>query len=120
MFVFFSASAIMSTKLTVSNLPNFRKSTLALHRINNMVNGNEMTSSTNHDGFDDLRHFIKAGGEFSKELASTLSDRAELEATYAKGLAKLAAKLFKVKIYRKCMKQTDFYLASFYCCKRML
>jgi hypothetical protein len=43
-----------------------------------------------------LRHFIKAGGEFSKELATTLSDRAELEATYAKGLAKMAAKLFKV------------------------
>ena len=95
--LYFAASAIMSTKLTVSNLPNFRKSTLALHRINNMVNGNEMTQSTNHDGFDDLRHFIKAGGEFSKELASTLADRAELEATYAKGLAKLAAKLFKVR-----------------------
>ena len=109
----------MSTKLTVSNLPNFRKSTLALHRINNMVNGNEMTSSTNHDGFDDLRHFIKAGGEFSKELASTLSDRAELEATYAKGLAKLAAKLFKVK-YLETKKGTNFYLTSFYCCKRML
>ena len=87
----------MSTKLTVSNLPNFRKSTLALHRINSMVNGtNETSHSTNHDGFDDLRHFIKAGGEFSKELATTLSDRAELEATYAKGLAKMAAKLFKV------------------------
>ena len=94
---FVSASAIMSTKLTVSNLPNFRKSTLALHRINSMVNGNNETSqSTNHDGFDDLRHFIKAGGEFSKELASTLADRAELEANYAKGLAKMAAKLFKV------------------------
>ena len=115
--VFFSASAIMSTKLTVSNLPNFRKSTLALHRINNMVNGNEMTSSTNHDGFDDLRHFIKAGGEFSKELASTLSDRAELEATYAKGLAKLAAKLFKVLKYLETKKGTNFYLTSFYCCK---
>jgi len=86
----------MSTKLTVSNLPNFRKSTLALHRINSMVNGtNETSHSTNHEGFDDLRHFIKAGGEFSKELATTLSDRAELEATYAKGLAKMAAKLFK-------------------------
>ena len=88
----------MSTKLTVSNLPNFRKSTLALHRINSMVNGtNETSQSTSHEGFDDLRHFIKAGGEFSKELASTLSDRAELEATYAKGLAKMAAKLFKVR-----------------------
>jgi len=86
----------MSTKLTVSNLPNFRKSTLALHRINSMVNGNNETSqATNHEGFDDLRHFIKGGGEFSKELAATLADRAELEATYAKGLSKLAAKLFK-------------------------
>ena len=90
----------MSTKLTVSNLPNFRKSTLALHRINSMVNGNnESTTSTNHEGFDDLRHFIKGGGEFSKELASTLADRAELEATYAKGLSKLATKLFKVSTY---------------------
>ena len=88
----------MSTKLTVSNLPNFRKSTLALHRINSMVNGNNETSqATNHEGFDDLRHFIKGGGEFSKELAATLADRAELEATYAKGLSKLAAKLFKVR-----------------------
>lgn len=86
----------MSAKLTASNLPNFRKSTLALHRINSMVNGSETGYATNHEGFDDLRHFIKAGGEFSKELASTLADRAELEATYAKGLAKLAAKLFKV------------------------
>ena len=64
-----------------------------------MVNGNnESTQSTNHEGFDDLRQFIKAGGEFSKELASTLADRAELEANYAKGLAKMAAKLFKVRI----------------------
>jgi hypothetical protein len=70
---------------------------LALHRINSMVNGNhaENSQATFHEGFDDLRHFIKAGGEFNKELASTLSDRADLEATYAKGLAKLAAKLFK-------------------------
>ena len=73
-----------------------------------MVNGtNETSQSTSHEGFDDLRHFIKAGGEFSKELASTLSDRAELEATYAKGLAKMAAKLFKV---RKPLKWLHTYL----------
>ena len=66
-----------------------------------MVNGNnETATSTNHEGFDDLRHFIKGGGEFSKELASTLADRAELEATYAKGLSKLATKLFKVSILK--------------------
>ncbi len=85
----------MTTKLTVSNLPNFRKSTLALHRINSMVNGNDPSNYTGHEGFDDLRAFIKAGGEFNKELVSTLADRAELEATYAKGLQKLATRLFK-------------------------
>ena len=111
MWASFSASAIMSTKLTVSNLPNFRKSTLALHRINSMVNGNNETSqATNHEGFDDLRHFIKGGGEFSKELAATLADRAELEATYAKGLSKLAAKLFKVRLlYIFCISELWMY-----------
>ena len=57
-----------------------------------------------------MRHFIKAGGEFSKELATTLSDRAELEATYAKGLAKMAAKLFKVsKKYLQIDYETFFF-----------
>ena len=35
------------------------------------------------------------GGEFSKEIVATLQERAQLEATYAKGLSKLSAKLFK-------------------------
>ena len=35
------------------------------------------------------------GGEFSKEIVATLQERSLLEASYAKGLSKLSAKLFK-------------------------
>ena len=35
------------------------------------------------------------GGEFNKELVSALHERAQLEATYARGLSKLSSKLFK-------------------------
>ena len=35
------------------------------------------------------------GGEFSKEIVATLQERSVLEASYAKGLSKLSAKLFK-------------------------
>lgn len=38
---------------------------------------------------------MKQGGDFCKELASILHERAELEATYAKGLSKLSNKLTK-------------------------
>lgn len=48
-----------------------------------------------HNGFDELRRYIKGGGEFCKELAVILQERAELESTYAKGLHKLASKLVK-------------------------
>ncbi|GAB1859702.1 Nostrin [Camponotus japonicus] len=46
-------------------------------------------------GFEDVRRYIKQGGDFCKELASILHERAELEATYAKGLSKLSSKLTK-------------------------
>ncbi|XP_076461242.1 nostrin-like isoform X2 [Babylonia areolata] len=51
--------------------------------------------SQGYDGFEDLRKFIKQGSEFSKEVASMLQERADMESTYAKGLNKLAAKLLK-------------------------
>ena len=35
------------------------------------------------------------GGEFNKELVSALHERAQLEATYARGLSKLSSKLFR-------------------------
>ncbi|RLU23069.1 hypothetical protein DMN91_005347 [Ooceraea biroi] len=46
-------------------------------------------------GFEDVRRYIKQGGDFCKELASILHERAELEANYAKGLSKLSSKLTK-------------------------
>ncbi|XP_066596133.1 uncharacterized protein Nost [Prorops nasuta] len=46
-------------------------------------------------GFDDVRRYVKQGGDFCKELAAILHERAELEATYAKGLSKLSGKLTK-------------------------
>ncbi|XP_042220680.1 nostrin-like isoform X1 [Homarus americanus] len=48
-----------------------------------------------HNGFDELRRYIKSGGEFCKELAVIMHERAELEANYAKGLHKLSGKLLK-------------------------
>ncbi|XP_029050955.1 uncharacterized protein LOC114879819 isoform X2 [Osmia bicornis bicornis] len=46
-------------------------------------------------GFEDVRRYVKQGGDFCKELASILHERAELEANYAKGLSKLSIKLTK-------------------------
>ncbi|XP_015601249.1 uncharacterized protein LOC107270605 isoform X2 [Cephus cinctus] len=46
-------------------------------------------------GFEEVRRYVKQGGDFCKELAAILHERAELEATYAKGLSKLSGKLTK-------------------------
>ncbi|KAF0313884.1 Nostrin [Amphibalanus amphitrite] len=47
------------------------------------------------NGFEELRKYIKHGGDFCKELASILQERSDLEVAYARGLQKLAAKLLK-------------------------
>ena len=81
----------MSAKMTVNRHPVLRKSTLALHRMNSKGAGN----TRGHEGFEDLRNFIKHGSEFTKDLVQTLNERAELEMSYSKGLFKLSGKLFK-------------------------
>lgn len=53
------------------------------------------SNAQGHDGFEELRKFIKQGSEFSKEISVILNERSELEQTYAKTLNKLAAKLLK-------------------------
>lgn len=63
-----------------------RMSTLALHRT---------TSKKGNEGFEDLRNFVKTGADFCKDIVSILQERAELESAYAKGVSKLAGKLFK-------------------------
>eukprot|EP00094_Tigriopus_californicus_P008881 TCALIF_08562-PA protein Name:"Similar to NOSTRIN Nostrin (Homo sapiens)" AED:0.12 eAED:0.12 QI:0/0.75/0.6/0.8/1/1/5/200/639 len=77
---------VMNSKLSASK-PSLRKSSLALHRMN--------SRPVIHDGFDDLKNYIKQGSEFTKDLVQTLNERAELEVAYSKGLAKLSGKLFK-------------------------
>ncbi|XP_046580411.1 nostrin-like isoform X1 [Haliotis rubra] len=48
-----------------------------------------------HDGFEELRKYIKHGSEFTKEVAVLLQERADIESTYAKGLARIGSKLAK-------------------------
>ncbi|XP_050306728.1 uncharacterized protein LOC126743603 [Anthonomus grandis grandis] len=45
------------------------------------------------NGFEDLRKYVKQGGDFCKELATILQERAEAETQYAKNLSKLSSKL---------------------------
>ncbi|KAF7281452.1 nostrin [Rhynchophorus ferrugineus] len=45
------------------------------------------------NGFEDLRRYVKQGGDFCKELSTILQERAEAETQYAKSLSKLSAKL---------------------------
>ncbi|ESO86250.1 hypothetical protein LOTGIDRAFT_129539, partial [Lottia gigantea] len=45
------------------------------------------------EGFEELRKYVKQGGEFCKEVASIIQERADLETTYAKSLSKLGKKL---------------------------
>ncbi|XP_063901931.1 nostrin isoform X2 [Zophobas morio] len=58
---------------------------------------NEMSifkdNSWGQNGFEDLRRYVKQGGDFCKELATILQERAEAEAQYAKNLSKLSLKL---------------------------
>ena len=42
------------------------------------------TSKNGNTGFEDLKNFIKDGGDFAKEVATILEERAELEAVYSK------------------------------------
>ncbi|KAE8741430.1 hypothetical protein FOCC_FOCC013030, partial [Frankliniella occidentalis] len=47
------------------------------------------------NGFEELRRYVKQGGDFCKDLTSILQERSEAEQVYAKSLAKLSAKLLK-------------------------
>ncbi|KDR11453.1 Nostrin [Zootermopsis nevadensis] len=47
------------------------------------------------NGFEELRRYIKQGGDFCKDLSSILQERSEAESQYAKSLSKLSGKLLK-------------------------
>ncbi|CAG9839210.1 unnamed protein product [Diabrotica balteata] len=50
-------------------------------------------SHEGQNGFEDLRRYVKQGGDFCKELSQILQERAEAETQYAKSLSKLSTKL---------------------------
>ncbi|KAJ9596738.1 hypothetical protein L9F63_012244 [Diploptera punctata] len=47
------------------------------------------------NGFEELRRYIKQGGDFCKDLSAILQERSEAETQYAKSLSKLSGKLLK-------------------------
>ncbi|XP_011301830.1 uncharacterized protein Nost [Fopius arisanus] len=71
----------------LGSIRGFMASTNLLHQSD--------TDETGPGGFEDVRRYVKQGGDFCKELAAVLHERAELEANYAKGLSKLSSKLTK-------------------------
>ena len=90
----------MSTKLSASTMKSratqpsssasaLRRSTtraLALGRMNAAVNGRQRVGD--HEGFENLRNYIKQGAEFYKELVAALNERADLETNYREADAK--------------------------------
>ncbi|XP_032308357.1 nostrin isoform X3 [Drosophila ananassae] len=52
-------------------------------------------NSWGQNGFEELRRYVKQGGDFSKELIFVLQERADSELIYSKSLSKLANKLNK-------------------------
>ncbi|XP_055631784.1 uncharacterized protein LOC129771779 isoform X2 [Toxorhynchites rutilus septentrionalis] len=47
------------------------------------------------NGFEEIRRFVKQGGDFGKDLITILHERMEIEQIYAKSLSKIATKLNK-------------------------
>ena len=94
----------MSSKLSTSSMKSrssqpssssassaLRRSTtraLALGRmnanaaINGGLRGQRGHGHGDHEGFENLRNYIKQGAEFSKELVAALNERADLETNY--------------------------------------
>ncbi|XP_016948351.1 nostrin isoform X2 [Drosophila biarmipes] len=54
-----------------------------------------MGNAQGQNGFEELRRYVKQGGDFSKELIFVLQERADSELIYSKSLSKLASKLNK-------------------------
>ena len=76
------ASSSSSSSSASSALRRSTTRALALGRMNavNAVNGRGRVGD--HEGFENLRNYIKQGAEFSKELVAALNERADLETNY--------------------------------------
>uniref|UniRef100_A0A336LYN4 CSON010696 protein n=1 Tax=Culicoides sonorensis TaxID=179676 RepID=A0A336LYN4_CULSO len=70
------------------SLPGSRKTSLNKSSTHN-------DSLEGQNGFEELRRYVKQGGDFGKDLAAILQERIEAEQNYAKSLSKMACKLNK-------------------------
>ncbi|XP_055840774.1 uncharacterized protein LOC129908359 isoform X2 [Episyrphus balteatus] len=83
-----SKSVLMSLRCTTSRSRSRSLSTDNLGRgKHNKLQG--------QNGFEELRRYIKQGGDFGKELILILQERVESEQLYSKSLSKMATKLNK-------------------------
>ncbi|XP_017784618.1 PREDICTED: nostrin isoform X2 [Nicrophorus vespilloides] len=60
------------------------------------LGGFKQSGSKGQNGFEDLRRYIKQGGDFCKELSYILQERSEAEIQYSKSLSKLSGKLSRI------------------------
>ncbi|XP_063702533.1 uncharacterized protein LOC134832443 [Culicoides brevitarsis] len=70
------------------SFPTSRKTSLNKSSLHN-------DSFEGQNGFEELRRYVKQGGDFGKDLAFILQERIEAEQNYAKSLSKMASKLNK-------------------------
>uniref|UniRef100_A0A1Y1K429 SH3 domain-containing protein n=2 Tax=Photinus pyralis TaxID=7054 RepID=A0A1Y1K429_PHOPY len=61
--------------------------------VKNVFRRSKFLPAESHTGFDDLRKYVKQGGDFCKELSTILQERSDAELQYAKSLSKLSGKL---------------------------
>ncbi|KAK4879842.1 hypothetical protein RN001_007988 [Aquatica leii] len=64
------------------------------HGLKNVFRRSKIAHET-YNGFDDLRKYVKQGGDFCKEVSTILQERSEAELQYAKSLSKLSGKLVR-------------------------
>ncbi|XP_035788612.1 nostrin-like isoform X3 [Anopheles albimanus] len=77
-------------------MAQFKDNSWVISRSESMLNLLPISVSTKgQNGFEEVRRYVKQGGDFGKDLVAILHERSELEQLYAKSLSKIANKLNK-------------------------
>ncbi|XP_050093364.1 nostrin isoform X2 [Anopheles aquasalis] len=84
-------SWVISRSESMLNLLPISVSTKHFHRSASEPNAGQK----GQNGFEEVRRYVKQGGDFGKDLVAILHERSELEQLYAKSLSKIANKLNK-------------------------
>ncbi|XP_058836754.1 uncharacterized protein LOC131693162 isoform X2 [Topomyia yanbarensis] len=84
-------SWVISRSESMLNLLPLSVSTKTFHR----SSSDPSHGLKGQNGFEEIRRFVKQGGDFGKDLIAILQERMEIEQIYAKSLSKIANKLNK-------------------------